>query len=489
MYQKMNPDQLEFEDFFLPFSGKLRSDNRWVKLAKQIPWAELEEEYAGLFSETIGAPAKKFRIALGSLIIKERLNITDEETVEHIRETPYLQYFIGYEEYSDEQPFDPSMMVHFRKRITPKILSMINDRVINGRLKKHQNSDNRDDGTPSASFHDNNGAENTSKPNSGIMMIDASVAPADITYPTDLKLLNGSREKIEEIIDILHDSTQGSTPKPRTYRQKARRAYLLISKQRKPGKKAIRKAVKQQLQYIQRDLLHVVKLSQLTGLEVLPKGLYQSLLVIHEIYRQQKDMFGRESHSVDDRIVNIAQPHVRPIVRGKAGSEVEFGAKIALSRINGYHLLEELSWDNFNEATLLEEQIERYRDRIGCYPEAVLADKLYRNRNNLQYCKERGIRLSGPKLGRPGKNRNADRKIERSDNSMRNAIEGSFGTAKRRYGLNRIMTKLRQTSETSIALIVLVMNLEKVLRDIFVSLFQVLLGEINRQIFKEIWAD
>jgi hypothetical protein len=183
-------------------------------------------------------------------------------------------------------------------------------------------------------------------------------------------------------------------------------------------------------------------------------------------------MYTHKSHSIEDRIVNISQPHVRPIVRGKASAEVEFGAKIMLSRINGYHILEDLFWENVNEATLLQKQIERYRERMGYYPEAVLADKLYRNRDNINYCKARNIRLSGPRLGRPLKNNEVDKKQERMDSGMRNAIEGSFGTGKRRYGLNRIMARCRETSETSISLIVLVMNLEKWLKDIFVLILR-----------------
>lgn len=179
-------------------------------------------------------------------------------------------------------------------------------------------------------------------------------------------------------------------------------------------------------------------------------------------------MYTQKMKSIEDRIVSINQPHVRPIVCGKASAEVEFGAKIMVSRIEGYHILEEISWENVNEATRLQEQIERYRERMGWYPEAVLVDKLYRNRENLRYCKERNIRLSGQRLGRPLKNEREDKKQERIDSGMRNAIEGSFGIGKRRYGLNRIMTRCRETSETSISLIVLVMNLEKLLWDIFV---------------------
>ena len=141
MYRKSDKDQLEFENFYLPFGGKLRGDNRWVQLAREIPWDDLEDQYASLFSDSRGAPAKTFRMALGALIIKERLNITDEETVELIRENHYLQYLIGLQEYRDEAPFDPSMMVHFRKRITPEILSRINETIVQRRMSNNRNDD------------------------------------------------------------------------------------------------------------------------------------------------------------------------------------------------------------------------------------------------------------------------------------------------------------------------------------------------------------
>jgi len=475
MYRRNDNDQLEFEDFYLPFGGKLRSDNRWVLLSKLIPWAELEEEYAGLFSDKMGAPAKTFRMALGALLIKERLTITDEETVEQIRETPYLQYLLGLREYTDESPFDPSMMVHFRKRITPEILARINDIMVNRELKKADNNDSDGD-FQNAEDQEDRSSSTDKKPNAGIMMVDASVTPADIAYPTDLNLLNESREKLEEIIDVLYEPMKGEIDKPRTYRLKARQAYLKVAKQRKSSYKAIKKTIKRQLQYISRDLQHIEALKALSGLGNLSSRQYRKLLVIHELHRQQREMYDAKTHSVPDRIVNISQPHVRPVVRGKASADVEFGAKIVVSRINGYHVLEAISWDNFNESRLLQTQIERYRERMGFYPEAVLADKLYRNRNNLAYCKERNIRLSGPKLGRPEKDTTQNKRRERIDSSMRNAIEGTFGIAKRRYGLGRIMMKLKKTSETSISLVILLMNLEKILRDIFIHyLFQYIL--------------
>jgi Transposase domain (DUF772) len=115
MYKKVEQLETELGNFELPFGGKLAEDNRWVIMAKLIPWREVEEEYAKKFTIEIGAPAKSSRMALGSLIIKEKLGISDRETVEQIRENPYLQYFIGLKSYRNEAPFEASMLVHFRQ--------------------------------------------------------------------------------------------------------------------------------------------------------------------------------------------------------------------------------------------------------------------------------------------------------------------------------------------------------------------------------------
>jgi transposase, IS5 family len=101
MYRTSSPGQLSFENFYLPFSGKLSSDNRWRKLAKLIPWETVEATYAEQFSAMMSAPAKSFRIALGTLIIKEKLDASNEETVQQIRENPYLQYFLGFTRISE----------------------------------------------------------------------------------------------------------------------------------------------------------------------------------------------------------------------------------------------------------------------------------------------------------------------------------------------------------------------------------------------------
>jgi hypothetical protein len=137
MYKKVEQLETESENFELPFGGKLAEDNRWVIMAKLIPWAEVEgvaghprrEEYAKKFTPLLGAPAKSSRMALGALIIKEKLGISDRETVEQIRENPYLQYFIGLNSYRNEAPFEASMLVHFRQRLEIDLVNKINSKM------------------------------------------------------------------------------------------------------------------------------------------------------------------------------------------------------------------------------------------------------------------------------------------------------------------------------------------------------------------------
>ncbi|TRU70577.1 MAG: transposase, partial [Microcystis viridis Mv_BB_P_19951000_S69] len=99
-------------------------------MANLIPWSEFEEEYAQNFSEEMGAPAKTFRMALGALIIKEKLGTSDRETVEQIRENPYLQYFLGLSAYSNEAPFEASMLVYFRERIGSNLVNQVNKKMV-----------------------------------------------------------------------------------------------------------------------------------------------------------------------------------------------------------------------------------------------------------------------------------------------------------------------------------------------------------------------
>lgn len=262
MYRKPSP-QFTIDDFILPFSGKLSTENRWVQLAKLIPWDEFEEDYAFMFPSDRGNVAKPVRMALGSLIIQVRCGYTDRELVQQITENPYLQLFIGLKEYQLTPPFTPVALVKFRKRFKKKRLEKINERIAQvleaqqpgNRAEIGKNDDNDDGPQGGSGSLPDRPAETAS--NQGTLILDATCIPADIKYPTDLGLLNEAREKLEDMIDTLHLANGKQGKKPRTYRLKAGKAYLSISKQRNPRKAQLRQGIKRQLQYCKRNLRNI----------------------------------------------------------------------------------------------------------------------------------------------------------------------------------------------------------------------------------------
>ena len=187
---KYRSKQISLTDFNTPVGMKLNPDNRWVKKAEMIPWDEIEQRYAKLVANRKGNVAKPLRLALGACIIQAEYGFSDEEVTLQIQETAYLQFFCGYSEYNDEKlPFDPSLMVYFRKRLTPEILGEINEMIIQ-KAETEERSDEDDNTTPPS--------------NSGTMIVDATCAPSQIKYPQDTELLNEAREITEKVIDELH---------------------------------------------------------------------------------------------------------------------------------------------------------------------------------------------------------------------------------------------------------------------------------------------
>lgn len=485
MYYRDDQEQLSWEEFCLPFGGRLRKDNRWVHLAAIVPWAHIEEIYVKNMSEETGRPAISSQIAFGAIFIKEYSHLTDEGTVEALQENPYMQYFVGLHEFHPEALFDPSMMVHFRKRFPVEDVAKINEYVCTGKWPEGERNVDRNDndagdeppalpcgdgeGAPKAGKCKGKSNKNTShkkekrrKKNRGKLILDATVAPADIKYPTDIDLLNKSREHLERAVNILWEHVPHNSHKLPYSAKKARKSYLKLAKCKKWTQAKCRKAIGEQLDYVKLAASQLEKYSALVpdANALFPRWLRERLTVIPMVYRQQKEMYDNRTHVCKDRIVSLEQPHVRPVQRGKRPNPTEFGQKLHLSVVDGFTYLEQTGWNNFNESRDLQAAVEDYLRKFGCYPAAVLADKIYQTRTNKLYCKERGIRLSGPPLGRR-KASASDVKIDRQmykDSCARNAIEGRIGNAKRRFGLDRIFSKLDETAKTEAALIILAMN-------------------------------
>ena len=458
MYKFKREKQISFTDFNQPQGMQMNPNNRWVKKAAMIPWDTIEAEYAKLFPSHTGMPAKPLRMALGSLLIQKQYHYPDEELVEQIRENPYYQYFIGLPGYEDKIPFVPSLLVEFRKRLSEDVLNEINEMII--AFNAQQDDDDSNDGSGDAGQSDQQDSETDSE-NAGTLILDATCAPQNIKNPQDIELLSEAREKMEDRICRVSD--EYNYYRPRMYREKARKDYLALAKCRKRSAKKIRKANRKQLQYIRRDLGYITNLLENNGV-TLSCSDAQMLDTLQALYAQQQYMLTNNTHSVENRIVSISQPYIRPIVRGKAKSPVEFGAKLDLSvDETGMCRIEKLSFDAYNESAVLKTAIANYRERTGHYPERVLVDQIYRNRENISYCSNLGIRLSGKKLGRPKKDADskAEKKIAYQDNTDRIEVERKFSLAKRKFGLGLLLTKREDTTRASIVLSIIAMNIDR----------------------------
>lgn len=465
MYHRANPEQIGLEAFFLPFGGKLEKSNRWVKMAAMMPWDHIEEIYLQSMEESTGRPALPSRIAYGAIFIKEKENLTDEGTVAAIQENPYMQYFLGLQEFQTKPLFDASMMVHFRKRFPVEEVAKINEYICTGRWPEDaRNVDRNDDEQPGSEGAEvsDEGEHGEEKKNQGTLLMDATVAPADIRYPTDIDLLNHARELLEQAIGILWKQVPHNGHKLPYAAKGARKDYLKLAKDKKWTEEKCRKAIEKQLNYVN---LAMKRLEQLQAAvpdyeERYPYWLKERLDVIPTMYQQQKEMYDNRVHVCKDRIVSLSQPHVRPIQRGKRPVPTEFGQKLHLSVVRGFTFLEQTCWNNFNESKDLIPVVEAYYRRHGCYPKAVLADRIYQTRENKKYCRQRHIRLSGLPLGRR-KSADLETRLKRQcyrDSCDRNAIEGRIGNCKRRFGLDLIMSKLDETSKTEAAMNITAMN-------------------------------
>jgi hypothetical protein len=448
--------QMHIFDYTLEDTFKLNPDNRWVKRAKAVPWELAEKKYMHLFRKN-GRPAKSIRMALGALIIQQTKELPDEETVLEIMESPYLQHFIGMKGFSSEAPFDSSLMVWFRKRLSAKFMAEINEAMCQSEAMPEEETPPKDD--------DDEGR-------GGTLIVDATCAPADIKYPTGTGLLAEAIEKTDAMIDTMQKPLKGKEARPRTYRKKSRKLFTGFVRQRKPNGKTIRKVKGKQLNYLKRNLGAIEKMKEKGG--QLSAKQSEHLKTIQTLYEQQREMYEKRSTRVDDRIVSISQPHIRPIVRGKAGRPVEFGAKINMSVVNGYVFLDEIRYDAFYEGDFLEGAIINYYLRFGLLPSKILADQAFTSRENRKLCKEPGIKLMGKPLGRPPKDSAPE--ISKGDIGSRNEVEGKFETLKTCYGWNRIMARLPETGKTVIAVAAFAMNLAKrakaLLRLLFLRYFQ-----------------
>ncbi len=507
MVKYTSQKQIKLELFKHPFNNELDPNNRWVKLSKVIPWDDLANIYSQKLDSNRGRFSVDVRTVLAALIIKHFLKLDDRGTIQMIQENIYLQFFCGLPEFTHKPVFDPSLFVDIRKRLGGREFDEFNKLVISKfeavksqainnkktRKKKKQSIEDKDKDK-------DNDSENQNQ-NKGTLIADATIADQEIKFPNDVDLLNQAREHLERMVDTIYQKNIDKQ-KPRLYRRVARREFLNFTKKKRKSKKFIRQQIKKQLQYVRRNLKVLQKmLSNPQRQKQLRASDIKLLTIINQLYQQQKQMYEQKIHSIDHRIVSLYQYWVRPMVRGKSGKKVEFGAKINIMQKDGFVRVNHFDFEAFNEGQFVEAMVESYYEFNGYYPEYFLADKLYLNRANRKYLKEKNIKIVNKPLGRPpkqNKETTSEKRKKRKKAAERNQIEGKFGQAKRGFGLNNIKARLAQTSESWVNAILFVLNLKNLVEQmekyggIFLSLFKKLYNciknwfkfEINRKAIK-----
>lgn len=260
-----------------------------------------------------------------------------------------MQYLCGLSEFTDKPLFDPSLFTTIRKRITIEKINKLTVELLNKELavkearKIEEQKQEGDNEEPPATPSEDNGAEFTDSQNrthKGVLKIDATCADAEVRYPVDVDIIYDGRKiadrYIKKICEGLH------IKKIRSCYRDARSFYLELVKCRKKGAKLIRSTISAMLGYLNKDLRKLVELfvEYRGSKDFLQPHEQRILRATFDMYSQQLEMFDEKKHQCKDRIVNIFQPHVRPIVRGKSKSPTEFGAKIGAAVYEGYTFID-----------------------------------------------------------------------------------------------------------------------------------------------------
>ena len=278
-----------------------------------------------------------------------------------------------------------------------------------------------------------------------VTMMDATVYESNIRYPTDIKLIWESIEKVYQI--------QGQNRKllklrsSRSNYEKHKKNYLGYQRNRRKSKRKDKKLRKQLLKYLNRSLEGLQHLQTRYQFKLSNK---ETKLIhnIKTVYAQQHELLYGIRENVKQRIVSLHRPHVRPIIRGKEVKPVEFGAKVHKVQVGGLSFIEYLSYENFNEGTRLKQSVAFHQKHFGRCKQ-LGADAIYATNENRRYCNSLGIATSFLAKGKQGKLQEQKSAMRSALSSVRSTVlEGSFGNEKNQYLLNKVKAK---TAATEIA--------------------------------------
>lgn len=275
-----------------------------------------------------------------------------------------------------------------------------------------------------------------------VLLEDATCYESYIRYPTNVKLLWESVDWMYRQMKLTCKYLKIRTPRTKYLEQKDR--YLAYSRKRRKTRKQTIVRIRSLLYLLDKLITLQDQIDkQYEGKMNFPKRYYIRRKVIKKVLIQQQEMFTQKTVSVPDRIVSIDKSYIRPIVRGKEVKKVEFGAKVNMIQAGGINFLEHIDFNAFNEGPRLINSIRCGRSLFGKITH-VSADAIYATNANRKYCTSQNIITNFKRKGRAGKDEEHRRIIARELSKERaTRMEGSFGTEKQHYSLDKIKARTK----------------------------------------------
>lgn len=406
---------LDWQLFQATRLGKLYQTIPFRALTKLLPAKRSNAGAKGRFSAAGG---------IGLQILKHYYKQSDEKLIEQLNDNWVMQYFCGIRLPRGERIKDAEVVGRWRSYLGKNLEIDLAQYVIS----KGWGEDMEQSQTN---------------------LSDATCIESYVRYPTDVKLL---WECVEYLWTELRKLSRAiGLPLFRSKYKELKKAYLSYSKQRRKTYKQTHK-LKRRLLYMLNKLFGLApgiialwKKSQAMLKEYpVKRNFFERLSIIKKVLGQQQLMFTQGINKVKDRIISLAKPYLRPIVRGKENKRVEFGMKVNVMQVDGINLIEYGSFNAFNEGTRLKKTVWKHRKYFG----ALLhlgADRIYATNKNRKFCKQQGIFTGFIPKGRKSNNKQQKQLRSLINKERATRLEGSFGTVKNHYLLDKVKARKEHT--------------------------------------------
>jgi transposase len=278
-----------------------------------------------------------------------------------------------------------------------------------------------------------------------VMMTDATCYESAIRFPTDVKILWESVDWIYRQQKVIVKSLKIRMPRSK-YDKQSRRYHSYCKKRKR--KESETRVLKRSLLHLLNKLIGVLETTiRSNGSRIELSALFHKrLAVIKKVLQQQSIRF--QGGEVKGLIVSIDKDYIRPIVRGKESKRVEFGAKVNIIQVDGINFIEHLSFNAFNEGIRIPQCVNKHQHLLRKRVTHLAADRIYATNDNRTYCSNpnRKIITSFIRKGKPSKNEAQAQQMRNLLNRERSTrLEGSFGTEKQHYSLDKVKARTKHT--------------------------------------------